>query len=310
MNVIEDKGKRSPLILGQDGNSLMNLIAYNVVLFLILKFLFIVYQISAPDVSAFYNNVFRWFVLPADLDKVITRPWTIITHFFTDETFFHLLGNVLWLWLFGYIFQDIVGNKKLIPVYIYGGLAGAIGYLLIQNLVPSLRASVSMESFYGANAAVMSVAAATTTATPTYRIFPLIKGGVPLWVITIVYLLLNFSGVHLGDIALYSAHIMGALAGVCFILLLQRGIDGSIWINNFFYWCVNMFNPDSRNSAKVSAKDSFFYKVNGSQPYKKIPNISQERIDKILDRINTEGYQSLTDEEKDMLKRAANGRDL
>jgi hypothetical protein len=50
--------------------------------------------------------------------------------------------------------------------------------------------------------------------------------------------------------------------------------------------------------------------VSGTQPYKKIPNITQKRIDDILDKINQQGFRLLTDEEKEILKRAADKEDL
>jgi hypothetical protein len=90
---------------------------------------------------------------------------------------------------------------------------------------------------------------------------------------------------------------------------MRKGNDWSVWINNFFDWCHDLFNPYRKTKIK-SAKDEFFYNVSGTQPYKKIPNITQKRIDDILDKINQQGYRFLTDEEKDILKRAAEEEDL
>jgi hypothetical protein len=80
-------------------------------------------------------------------------------------------------------------------------------------------------------------------------------------------------------------------------------------MNTFFDWFRDLFNPDSERNSK-SAKEQFFYKVSGTQPFKKIPNITQKRIDDILDKINQEGYRYLTEEEKEILKRAADKEDL
>ena len=106
---------------------------------------------------------------------------------------------------------------------------------------------------------------------------------------------------------------MGNLAaagmGFLFIYQMRRGRDWSAWMNSFFDWCYDLFNPDRKKKIK-STKDDFFYKVSGTQPYKKIPNITQKRIDEILDKINQQGYRFLTSEEKDILKRAAEEEDL
>ncbi len=88
------------------------------------------------------------------------------------------------------------------------------------------------------------------------------------------------------------------------ISVFWRGHDWSVGMNNFFNWVNDLFNPNKKIKRKDS-RDQFFYKVQGSHPYKKIPNVTQKRIDDILDKINLEGYHLLTDEEKDILRRAS-----
>jgi hypothetical protein len=51
-------------------------------------------------------------------------------------------------------------------------------------------------------------------------------------------------------------------------------------------------------------KEQLFYKSE-TRPYKKTPNVTQQRIDDILDKINQKGYHYLTEEEKELLKRAS-----
>jgi membrane associated rhomboid family serine protease len=125
MRVMEDN-YRKQMGLGQDGNALVKLIVFNAVLFVILKFIYIIFISTSLNTEAYYKNIFAWFVLPADLGKLATRPWTILTYMFADEKVFRFIANMFWLWSFGYIMQDLTGNRKLIPVYIYGGIAGAL----------------------------------------------------------------------------------------------------------------------------------------------------------------------------------------
>jgi hypothetical protein len=80
-------------------------------------------------------------------------------------------------------------------------------------------------------------------------------------------------------------------------------------MNEVFDWCTDLFNPNKQKGVR-STRDEFYYKVSGTQPFKKIPNVTQQRIDEILDKINQQGYRFLTDEEKDILKRAADEEDL
>ena len=73
-------------------------------------------------------------------------------------------------------------------------------------------------------------------------------------------------------------------------------------MNDFFDWVNNLFNPDKPKKGKNS-KDELFYRSSVS-PYTKTPNLTQQRVDEILDKINQHGYNYLTGEEKELLKRA------
>jgi membrane associated rhomboid family serine protease len=308
MNVMEDS-YRKRMGLGQDGNALVQLIVLNAVMFVILKFIYSIYLLTSMNVEAYNNNIFHWFVLPADLSKLSTRPWTILTFMFSDEHVFRFVGNMLWLWGFGYILQDMTGNRKLIPVYIYGGLCGAALYIVSYYIFPKLQVHIPTAFLIGANPAIIAVAIATTTVAPDYRIFPMINGGIPLWVLTVIYILINFSAIPYGDSGAYIANLGGAGLGFLFIYQMKKGHDWSLWMNNLFDWANNLFNPDKKKKVRLP-KDEFYYKVSGTQPFKKIPNITQKRIDDILDKINQQGFRLLTDEEKEILKRAADKEDL
>jgi len=308
MNVKADN-YRKRMYLGQDGNALVQLLVLNAVLFVVLKFVYVCFVMTGASGPGFVSHVFNWFVLPASPEKIAWRPWTLISFMFTDQQLFRFISNMFWLWSFGYILQDLTGNRKLIPIYLYGGMGGAVLYMMSHIVFPSLRPLADTDILYGANCSIAAVAVATTILSPDYRIFPMISGGIPIWILTLVFLLLNFSGVANGDVAGYIAYAAGAAMGFLFIDQLRRGRDGSIWINQFFDWFGNLFNPDKKKNIK-NKKDEFHYNVAGTQPYKKIPNITQKRIDEILDKINQQGYRFLTSEEKEILRRAAEEEDL
>lgn len=309
MSVQQEKGRRRAPLLGQDGNTLVSLVAINVILFAILKFLLLVYKVTDIDIETYRRSIFNWFILPADLSTLATRPWVLLTYMFTHDNLWQLIANMLWLWAFGFILQDMTGSKKLAPVYLYGGLAGAIFYILSYYSLPFLHHNISSAALWDANTAVMAVAIAATGLAPGYRIFPMINGGIPLWVFTLVYVIIDMAGIAPSDPAKYIAHLAGAAVGFFFVHQLRRGRDWSLWMNNFFDWFTNLFNPHKEDRNR-KAKDEFFYKVKDSMPYTKTPNLTQERIDKVLDKINQQGYHKLTDAEKDILRRAANDGDL
>lgn len=306
---------RKKMSLGQDGNALIQLIVMNAVMFVILKFILSIYWITSASgdtalTTAIYNkNVFQWFVLPAELGKLSTRPWTFLTYMFCDDSVLRFIANMIWLWGFGYILQDIAGNRKIVPIYVYGGIAGAAFYILAYYISPKLHAQIPIPFLIGANPAVMAIAVATTSVAPDYRIFPMINGGIPLWVLTVIYILISFTGIQHGDSGAYIASVAGGAIGFLFIYQMRRQRDWGLWMNNLFDWANDLFNPDKKGKAK-NPRDEFYYKVSGTLPYKKIPNITQKRIDDILDKINQQGYRLLTDEEKEILKRAADKEDL
>jgi membrane associated rhomboid family serine protease len=300
---------RKKMLLGQDGNALVQLVVVNAVLFVILQFIYCIYRLENLNMTAYQTNVVDWFILPASLDRLSSRPWTVLTYMFSERQLFRFIGNMFWLWCFGYILQDLTGNRKLVPIYLYGGIAGAVFFVLAYAVFPRLQVQLPNAELVGSNAAIIAIAVATTTVAPDYRIFPMINGGIPLWILTLLYVLINFSSISYGDSGAYLANLAGAGAGFFFIYRLRRGHDGSIWINRFFDWCNDLFNPDKKKKGR-SPKDEFYYKVSGTQPFKKIPNVTQQRIDEILDKINQQGYRFLTDEEKEILKRAADEEDL
>ena len=295
---------RNRLTIGQDGNSLVMLIAIQLVVFILFSFIKIIYFFSdgAEGVALYQKDILSWVMLPAHLPTLLTRPWTIITHFFLHDSVWHLLGNMLWLWAFGQIFQDLSGNRKLVPVFIYGALAGALLFLISYNAIPVLTAR--QVPALGASAGVMGVAIATTVLAPGYRIFPLLNGGIPLWVLTMLYVIIDLAMIPVSNTGGHIAHLGGAAAGFIFIAQLRKGRDGSLWMNNFFDWVTNLFNPEKPKRGKV-VKSELFYKSKVAPYQKTRVSFSQQRVDEILDKINQKGYGTLTAEEKEILKRAS-----
>jgi membrane associated rhomboid family serine protease len=298
---------RHRLSIGHDGNALTMLIAINLIVFVMLAFIKVIYYFSSGDEGSalFEKNIFDWITLPADLDKLLSRPWTLISHMFVHDTrnVWHILGNLLWLWAFGYILQDLTGNRKLIPIFFYGALAGAFAYILCYNVVPPLKEQLVYAKAYGASAGIMAIAIATTTLAPGYRIFNMLNGGIPIWIITVLYMIIDLATIPHGNPGGHIAHLAGGGMGFLFMTMLQRGKDWGLWMNNLYDWSNDLFNPEKPKKGK-SPKAQLFYKSK-VQPFKKTPLITQQKIDEILDKISQKGYGALTEDEKEVLKRAS-----
>src|ERR1700743_3010532 len=253
MRVMEDN-YRKRMVLGQDGNALVQLVVVNAVLFVILKFIWLVYLLNSLNPAAYETNVLAWFVLPGTVDRLSSRPWTVLTYMFSDRHVFRFVGNMFWLWCFGYILQDLTGNRKLIPIYLYGGLAGALFFVLSYAIFPRLQTAAAVAQLIGANAAIVALAVSTTAVAPDYRIFPMINDGIPLWILTLLFLLIDFSSIPHGDSGAYIATLAGGTARFLFIYQLRTGRDGSIWLNQLFDWCNDLFNPHKKRKVR-SPKD-------------------------------------------------------
>ena len=292
------------ILLGQDNNALVYLVAINLLVFVLLTFIKIIYYISEIPIEFFYKQVFDWFTLPAVTDNFLNKPWVIFTYMFTHDSIWGLISSLLWLWAFGYILQDLTGNNKLIPIYLYGGFAGGIVFLITVNLFPALANHVTtLGPLMGAGAAVMAIAVATTTLAPEYRIFPLINGGIPLWVLMVVFVAIDFATLAGNNAGIAASHLTGGAIGFLFIRQLRRGSNWGAWMNHFIDWLNDLFSPDKKRPQKDS-RDNLFAKSLGNIKQKK-SDLTQTRIDALLDKINQQGYQFLTDEEKSFLKRAS-----
>ena len=303
MSVLEQNIRRK-LMLGQEGNSLTTLLIINIVVFVILNFVKIVYLLTGDTEAVFTQHVLNWFTLPANPAILATRPWTLLTYMFTHYSIWLLISNLLWLWCFGYILQDLTGNKKLIPIYLYGGLAGGIFFMLTISAFPGLRANMTnIAPMMGAGPATIALAISTAAISPKYKIFPLINGGIPLWILSAIFVLIHFTTSGISNFGFAAADVAGGLMGYVFVWQMQKGNDWSEWMINLVHWVDDLFNPEKKHRRSVE-KQRLYYKTT-QQPFQKTPHVTQQRIDELLDKINQKGYHFLSDEEKEFLKKAS-----
>ncbi len=290
------------ITLGDDNNALMALVAINVMVFISLGLIQVIYYMTQSSDSAFRYEILKWFILPAKLNTLAVMPWTILSYMFVHTGVIYTLVNMLWLWAFGSILQSLSGNKKIIPIYLYGGLVGSVVFIAVSYAVPALKNEIEYSTMLGGNASIMAVAVATTALAPNFRLFRMLNGGIPLWILTLLYVVIDFAGS--GGTAHHLAHLGGGLMGYLFIVSFKKGYDWSVWMNDVYYWFINLFNPEKKTSPRQMTKDKIFYNTGGRKPYFKKPVVTQQRIDQILDKINQKGFEHLTEEEKNILKKA------
>jgi membrane associated rhomboid family serine protease len=276
------------------GTNLTRLIYINTGFFLIISSAAIIgFLLKNPAVS---SKTLSLLAIPASLNVLLVKPWTLITYMFTHKDIWHILFNMLWLYWFGRIFLEYLDQRKLVAVYLLGGISGAAVYVLSFNIFPAFSGIVNESVAIGASASVIAIVIAIAAYVPDYTVQLFLFGRIKIkymaLAIFVLTSLMDFSVNSGGKLA----HIGGALFGYLYTLNLKRGHDIGKGFNRIIDFFATFFKP--RKKLKVTYK-----KPASDYDYNKIKADHQARINLILDKISKGGYDSLTREEKDTLFR-------
>jgi len=289
----------------RSGHMINRLIIINVVMFILLHMGAIIIGISnaSPHGEAI-KVITEYFAISRDLWFDITHPWVIITHMFTHIGFFHIIFNLLLLYWFGIIVGDLIGDRHILPLYILGGLTGALVYFIIaQWLYPQGSTAI------GASAAVMAIAVAAASINPNHNMRLILLGNVRIKYIVLGLLIFDIISIsNQSNTGGHFAHLGGAFFGWFYIKMLNEGQDLSIGINGTVESIVNFFRKKPEKSPlRVVKKEKVFSRTKDQKQKKntnmKVVQSDQERLDAILDKISTSGIDSLSDEEKEFLQK-------
>ena len=275
-----------------NGSSLTRLIYVNIAVFVLISLTAIIgFLLTNPLVAERSIDILA---VPSALNKLIVRPWTLITYMFLHKDIWHILFNMLWLYWFGTIFLQYLDQRKLVAVYLLGGISGAVLYIASFNIFPAFTGLVSESVAIGASASVMAVVIAIAAYVPDYTINLFLLGRIKLkYMALAIFVLTSFM-----DFSVNSggklAHIGGAIFGYIYTINLRQGRDFGKGINKAIDQIITIFKP--RKKMKVTYK-----KPSDDYAYNKIKSEHQVRINSILDKISKGGYDSLTKEEKETL---------
>lgn len=282
---------------------LVKLIYANLIVFLAIKLLYLPFWLMTVELSP-DNWAINWLAVPANLPKLIVKPWTIISYMFLHIGFFHLLTNMLWLYFLGQLFVEFLGEKKLWSVYIAGGIAGAVLYILFFNIFPVFETIMPISKALGASASVMAVVVAVGTYAPNFSIRMLFLGNVKLKYIALFWFVFDLISISNSNSGGHIAHLGGAILGFFFAKKWRAGQDITAWVNQASDFLVAIFKSSKRKSklhVKYKKKTHF-----SDEEFKSAKKAEQEKVDRILDKISRSGYDSLSKEEKAFLFKASN----
>jgi len=134
------------------------------------------------------------------------RVWTLVTAVFVHASLIHLLGNMIFLYVFGNTLESVTNSKRMLTVFFVGG---------ILSFPLSLPFFPPNSTFVGASAAIFTLAAVVMLLKPLRFSWLLLM---PVGMVAIVYFLYNALAVYfnLQSNVAYVSHVIGFSLGIPF----------------------------------------------------------------------------------------------
>lgn len=289
----------------QFGGMHVKLLFVNAIVFIFIGFLHVFTRLLGnveieQSTSILLHDIFA---LQADFLGLITKPWGLITSIFSHFEFMHFLFNMLFLFFAGQLYEQLFGGRKLLNIYILGGIAGGILEIVAHELFPALSNSQSI--VVGASGSIMAIFIAAAMYRPNTKI--MLFGILPIRIIVLagIYFIYDLLSLGMPDGTAHFAHIGGGIIGVISVKTMDKPN--------------NILTRFARFTDKIFAifKRDFFKKKNtlnverGGRPLSDEEFIArkkenQAKTDAILDKISKSGYESLTSKEKEFLFKQSN----
>ena len=255
------------------------------IVFVILQFIRISILLGGKSDGPFYAFVWYKMALPASASQFIRQPWSLFSWFLIDEQFMRIVGNMIWLWIFGSVIEDLKGSWQVWPVFITGGIVAAL-----FTLISTLWFASGQAYFTGAEAAVTTVAFSALVFKPSYRFWWFFGLGIPIWVFVLIFLALQLSTIQLSNLPTLFMLLGAILCGLAYQNVLA----------SYYTWFTQLF----RRLDDGLGNDHFIIKKKVAprpeQPFRRI-SVTPKRIDQILDKTSEKGIDALSAEERKIL---------
>jgi rhomboid family protein len=147
---------------------------------------------------------------------------TLLSSMFMHASWMHIIGNMLYLWIFGDNIEDRIGHARFLVFYLVCGLAASTAHILFgpDSVIPSLGASGAIAGVLGAylvlfpRRSVRVLMARQMVNMPAFMVLG-------LWILLQVFAQISVVGGSGGGVA-YMAHIGGFVAGLALIFLFGK----------------------------------------------------------------------------------------
>lgn len=269
------------------GNILAKLIYINVGLFVIIRLASVILMLFKLDGLPFL----QYLQMPSSPELLLYRPWTIITYMFTHFDFLHILFNMLWLYWFGGLFLNFFSERQLGGLYLLGGVAGGILFIVAYNVFPYFSEAAAYSYLMGASASVMAVVFAVSFYRKDLEIGLFLIGRVKLIYLALFTFVIDLLAITSTNAGGHIAHIGGALFGIWFAARIKEGKDLTAPMNRLIDWAVNLGKRKPKMRVTYKRPESDF-------EYNARKHREGSELDAILDKLKRSGYESLSADEK------------
>lgn len=273
------------------GSILKKLIFINIAVFILIRLLGILLLLfNLQDFP-----ILLYLQLPASPMALLSRPWTLFTYMFTHFEFLHILFNMLWLYWFGELFLQVFNERQLGGLYVLGGLAGALLFVVSYNLFPYFQEVASFSFLMGASASVMAIVFAISFYRKEIEIHLLLFGRIKLIYLALFTFVIDLLAMTSDNAGGHIAHIGGALFGIWFASRYAQGKDLTAPINRLIDKLVNLGKRKPKMSVTYGGRSNKDWEFNARKQQQ------AANIDAILDKLKRSGYGSLSADEKKQL---------
>ena len=229
---MQNENIKKPL-LGADNNALIAVLSINLVVYAFIGFLKVVYYLNSYPLEQFYAQIMQPSILPGSLTEFLHQPWTILTYYWVHNGFWVLLSNMIWLTAFAYLLQEQAANKHIFPIYFYAGIVAGLTYIILGADAPMM----------GAQVGVMALAMALVCLAPQQRLLKNIAGGIPIWILVLLYLIIQALTLEYASLGLMISYMVAATIGLLYIILLNKGTDLGKWMHQLLALLNNSLAP-------------------------------------------------------------------
>lgn len=192
----------------------------------------------------------------------------------------------------GKIFLQYFSQKQLLITYIFGGVFGALFFIISFNTFPVFGNMKTDAVALGASASVLSILVAAATYRPEYRLNLFLLGQVKMKWVALIFVVIDILSIPKGNSGGHIAHLGGALWGFLYAFMLRKNFD--IYL---------IFKHQPKIRVKSRNADNYHQRPKTDEQYNAERAQEQEEIDRILEKIAKNGYSSLSDKEKEFLFR-------